>query len=187
MNTKRKIMFAGALALTLASTAFAGERHGRDAGAAAAVPTSVVLVRVQKVMGLDATNREQVLYQNERGALVPLNNLAQIGPYLDAAKQGVADGAYHDLKVELANDLYVYNHRSEPIRTQFNAKGDPTVLGMLGTVLVANGQVQPLALAMNTGRTAAQDPYATSDEKNDWRYGERKRRHHDDDDEDDDD
>ncbi len=186
MNTKRKIMLAGALALTLASAAFAGERHGRDAGATAAAPASVVLVRVQKVMGMDAANREQVLYQNERGALIPLNNLAQIGAYLEAAKQGVADGAYHDLKVELANDLYVYNHLSEPIRTQFNAKGDPTVLGMLGTVLVANGQVQPLALALDTGRTAAQDPYAVAGDENGWRYSERKRRHHDDDEEDDD-
>lgn len=186
MNTKHKIMLASTLALALASTAFAGEKHGRDTGAAAAVPTSVVLVRVQKVMGLDAANREQVLYQNERGALVPLNNLAQIGPYLEGVKQGVADGAYHDLKVELANDLYVYNHRSEPIRTQFNNKGEPKVLGMLGTVLVANGQTQPLALALNTGRTAAQDPYARSDKESGWRYGERKRRHHDDDEDDDD-
>lgn len=187
MNTKRKIMLAGALALALASTAFAAERHGRDAGTAAAVPTSIVLVRVHKVLGLDAANHKQVLYQNERGALIPLNNLAQIGPYLEGVKQGVADGAYHDLKVELANDLYVYNHISEPIRTQFNIKGDPTVLGMLGTVLVTNGQVQPLALALNTGQAAARDPYAMTGDESGWRYSERKRnRHHDDDDDNDD-
>lgn len=100
MNVEGRFLLAATLAV--ASMAFASNQLWREASSAIA-PAGTVLVRVQKLTGLDAANREQVLCQSERGMLVPLHDLAQIGTRLDTRRQRIPDGTYRDLKIELAN------------------------------------------------------------------------------------
>lgn len=179
MNTKRRLVLIGSLALTISSAAFASDKYRDEAEATAAGPASAVLVRVLKLTGFDAAQREQVLYQSEGGTLIPLNNLARIGAHLDPKQQGIPDGEYHDLTVAVANDLYVYNTGEAPIHTQINPQGEPTVLSLPGSVLVANGQAAVLALALDTGADGAeQAPSAVPESERDGEWRNRRHKHH---------
>ena len=77
MNAQGRLLLAATLAV--ASMVFVSHQLWREASSAVA-PAGTVLVRVQKLTGLDADNREQVLYQSERGMLVPLRSRADRHP-----------------------------------------------------------------------------------------------------------
>ncbi len=150
MATKFGIVLTTVVALAATSNTFASEFTTHNAGKDAAAP-SVVQVRAQKLIGVDANNREWTLFEDERGVLLPLAELQQIGGHLAVAQSPVADGAYHDLRLVLANEVHVYGAPTGPVHSRLRTVDGQVTLNMLGTVLVVTGEVQPLALALDTG------------------------------------
>jgi hypothetical protein len=182
MTTSIRIALIGAVAMATASTAFASGHRGQNRDTDGTLP-STVLIRVQKFTGVDANKREQVLYQSDRGVLLPLSHLAVIGHYTNYDQPRVADGAYHSLKIELANEAHIYGAPTGPVHTPLRADGAANVIDIPGTVVVAEGEVIPLGVAFNAeGMTNDHDAYQLAE-----RAHNRTRGNHDDDDDDHDD
>lgn len=143
MNAQGRLLLAATLAV--ASMVFVSHQLWREASSAVA-PAGTVLVRMQKLTGLDAETENRCCIR-ANAACSSRYDLAQIGIRLDARRQRIPDGVYRDLKIELANGFHVSGAEGRPIHTQFKPKGDATVLRMSGTLLVENGTARPRALA----------------------------------------
>ncbi|MGE0081522.1 MAG: hypothetical protein AB7U81_09525 [Thiohalomonadaceae bacterium] len=130
---------AGLLAFALASTVLATEEQG-DAGKDTK-PAAAVYVTVLKVTALDAEDKERILYQDAAGMRLPLAELRYIGRRLQG--EGVPAGVFHELRVELDDEVEVSIPGRETFRTRFGHDGAPTVLRLPGPVVLPKSGAHP--------------------------------------------
>jgi hypothetical protein len=159
MATKFTKTLIGTIVMTAAFSVAASESYpypGKS-GESNATP-AMVLVRAHKLTGQDEFQRERVLFSSEHGVLLSTTDVTRISSYLNPKQQSVPEGTYHFLRLELANEAFIYASPAGPVVTRLRNDGRPEVVSMSGVIRAAGGEFTPLALELESWRAPQPSP-----------------------------
>ncbi|PUB77503.1 MAG: hypothetical protein DBP03_03520 [gamma proteobacterium symbiont of Ctena orbiculata] len=116
MKIKRLFIASSLVALTLAVLPFsaaAGETTGSSTAVTMPASLDDTLVIVDKILGVDATGKQRILYDEEHGRVYRLQNIEQA--IHDMSARGiVSKGSYRSLRAVLNETVYLIGKNETP-------------------------------------------------------------------------
>ncbi len=103
-----------------------------------------VLVRVKVLEGTGPDLHEYRLFTDSHGFVTPINALGRVGYQVQGTK--LAEGAYHTLFVQLADEYDVIQPNGTRTQRRFTDENKPTRLRIRGMIMVRDGQATPLRM-----------------------------------------
>lgn len=104
----------------------------------------VILVRVLSLEGTGPDQREHRLFHDPDGFVTTLDALGRVGYQVRGGE--LAEGGYHTLFVQLADEYKEVRADGTQTRHRFSDKDKPTRLRIRGMVMVKNGDATPLRM-----------------------------------------
>lgn len=104
----------------------------------------VVLIHIIRLTGTGPDGAEHVLFDNKDGFVTTLDALGRIGYQISA--DGLAEGGYHTLFVELADRYEVISHDGIKLEKRFSDTGRNTRMRVRGMIMVRGGEATPLRM-----------------------------------------
>lgn len=104
----------------------------------------VTLVSIIRLTGTGPNGNEQVLFEDKNGFVTTFDALGRVGYQVSA--EGLPEGGYHTLFVELADRYEVVSHDGIRLEKRFSDSGHETRMRVRGMIMVRGGEATPLRM-----------------------------------------
>jgi len=104
----------------------------------------LTLVHITRLTGTGPDGNDYVLFEDKNGFVSTLDALGRVGYQVSA--EGLAEGGYHTLFVELADRHEVVSHDGIRLEKRFSDSGRETRMRVRGMIMVRGGEATPLRM-----------------------------------------
>lgn len=156
----RTLLLLALIPLSLLSWPAHAEATATSATEPAQAAGPIVLVRILSLEGIGPDLKEHRLFSAPKGFVTTLDALGRVGSQVSGA--GLAEGGYHTLYAQLADEYEVIQPDGAKTQRRFSDENKTTRVRVRGMILVRGGQATPL-------RMLEDSPYYGSRK---WRGGE---------------